>query len=292
MSARRRKSLFPDLGFGLGLRADHYSEILNGGASVDWFEAISENYMDDGGRPIQRLMQIRRDRPVALHGVSLSIGSVDPLDEDYLERLKKLIDQIQPALVSDHCCWTGFEGQNLHDLLPVPYTLEALRHISERILRVQDRIGRRILLENVSSYISFAHSEMDEWEFLSELVRRADCGLLLDVNNVYVSSVNHGFDPLEFLSGIPADRIGQIHLAGHSESVSKDGSRFLIDTHDTSVCPKVWMLYEQAIQLTGPVSTMVEWDTDIPRYEVLEAEVFKAKAIQEGLFERAQETIA
>lgn len=281
-NAQSRSGLFPDLGIGLGLRVPHYSDIRGGRSKVQWFEALSENYMEDGGRPIHILSEIRKEKTIALHGVSLSVASTDPLNGDYLKRLKILVDRVEPAIISDHCCWTGFAGQNLHDLMPVPFTREAINHIADRVLKVQDILGRRILLENVSSYISFKHSEMSEWEFLRELVIRADCGLLLDVNNVYVSSVNHGFDPMTYINAIPKERVGQIHLAGHSKR-EEAGEIFLIDTHDGPVCEDVWSLYEKTLNHVGLVSTMVEWDADIPSYERLEAEVTKAEHLRKDV---------
>jgi uncharacterized protein len=278
MSASKNLKLFPNLGTGLGLRAQHYQDVRK--SSVQWFEALSENYMEDGGRPVHILTEIRKEKPLVLHGVSLSIASVDPLNDDYIDRLKTLIDRVEPSIVSDHCCWTGVNGQNLHDLMPTPFTQEAIDHISSRVLEVQERLGRRILLENVSSYLSFKHSEMTEWDFLKALVEKADCGLLLDVNNVYVSSVNHGFDPMDYIRAIPPERVGQIHLAGHSEREDVSGRRFLIDTHDTPVCDEVWSLYEQTLSHVGHVSTMVEWDANIPSFERLEEEISKAAAIQ------------
>lgn len=271
----------PNLGLGLGLRSDHYAEVLSGKSSVSWFECTTENYMGDGGRPLQILEQVRRDRPIALHGVSMSLAGTDPLNQDYLQRLKLLVDRIQPAIVSDHCCWTGIGGENLHDLMPVPFTEDVVRHVVGRIQKVQDFLGRRILLENVSSYITFKHSEMTEWEFLAQICRRADCGLVLDVNNVFVSATNHGFNPLEFIRGIPVGRVGQLHLAGHSRTETPDGKLLLIDTHDHPVCPEVWDLYRQVLQRFGRVSTMVEWDAEIPDYATLEAELWKARTIEQ-----------
>ena len=279
-----KNSLFPDLGFGLGLRSDHYAEVLKGRSpEVSWFEVVTENYLGDGGRPLSVLEKIRERYPIALHGVSLSIGSVDPLSLDYLKRMRALVDHIDPAIISDHCCWTGVQGENIHDLLPLPFTQEAVRHVSNRVTRVQDRLGRRILLENVSSYLTFGHSEMTEWEFLSEIAKRADCGILLDVNNIYVSSVNHGFDPDDYLAGIPCERVGQMHLAGHATQTTDDGGVFLIDTHDRPVCQEVWALYEKAVLRFGRVSTMVEWDAEIPSYAVLKSELEKARIIEENV---------
>ena len=262
------------LGFGLGLRPVHYPEILEGDPRVDWFEAISENYMVPGGRPLHMLMRVRERWPVALHGVSLSIGSTDPLDEDYLRRLKALADRVEPAWISDHLCWTGVGGVNLHDLLPLPYTEEALEHVVGRVLRVQERLGRRILLENVSSYVTFAQSAVPEWEFLAEVARRADCLLLLDVNNVYVSAFNHEFDPLAYLDAIPGERVRQIHLAGH-----ENNGTHIIDTHDHPVIDPVWSLYAEAIRRFGPVTTMIERDDRIPPLTELESELDRARAV-------------
>lgn len=286
LAAKRPESLFPKLGFGLGLRTPHYQDVLAGRSTVAWFEALSENYMDDGGRPIHQLKKVRADRPIALHGVSLSVGSADPLDQDYLGRLRHLCEVIEPAIVSDHCCWTSIDGQNLHDLMPLPFTEEAVAHISARVLQVQEKLGRRILLENLSTYVGFKHSEMSEWEFMAEIARRADCGLLLDINNVYVNSVNHGFDPLTYLHALPTERIGQIHLAGHSTNTLENGQTFLIDTHDEPVCDAVWNLYEDTIGRTGPLNTMIEWDANIPEYKQLEAEIDKARSIERRLYEK------
>lgn len=267
------------LGFGLGLRPQHYAEILDrpDGAPpprVDWFEIISENYMAAGGRPLANLMRVAARYPIVMHGVSLSIGSVDPLDEDYLDQLKALADATSPAWVSDHLCWTGVDGVNFHDLLPLPYTEEALAHVAARVRRVQDRLGRRIALENASTYVAFASSEMTEWAFLAELARRADCDLVLDVNNIYVSGYNHDFDPLAFIAGLPAERVIQIHLAGHEHNQTH-----IIDTHDAPVIDAVWDLYARTIALLGPVSTMIERDADIPPFAELEAELDRARAI-------------
>lgn len=285
--------LFPSLGLGLGLRPPHYREVLGGRASVSWFEVISENFMGDGGRPLAVLEKVRRDFPVALHGVSLSLGSADPSKNGYakehLQRLRALVKRFDPAIVSDHCCWTEARGRNLHDLLPLPFTDEAIGTVVSRVSQVQEALGRRILIENVSSYLSFPHSEMTEWEFLAEIARRADCGILLDINNIYVSSVNHGFDPLEYLAGIPGERVGQVHLAGHSILEGAKGKRFLIDTHDEEVCQEVWDLYAHAFRRFGDVSTMVEWDAKIPSYSRLEGEVRKAGAIQKRIREEGIE---
>ena len=249
----------PYLGFGLGLRPQHYREILDGSPAVDWFEIISENYMIEGGQPLYMLDRICERYPVVMHGVSLSIASTAPLDLDYLGALKKLAERVNPKWISDHLCWTGVHGVNLHDLLPIPYTQEALDHVVERVGQVQDFLGRRLTLENVSSYVTFGQSEMTEWEFVSEVAKRADCWLLFDVNNVYVSAFNHGFSTDEFLHGVPRDRVVQFHVAGHSHEESH-----IIDTHDHPVCPEVWDFYREAVTHFGPVSTMIERDDNIP----------------------------
>ncbi len=268
----------PFLGVGVGLRTAHYPDVLERGRNnrlgVDWFELLSENYMVSGGRPLRIMREVRALAPVALHGVSLNIGSTDPLDKEYLNELDKLIRLARPSWVSDHLCWTGVQGRNLHDLLPLPYTEEAVHHVAARVRRVQDRLGRRIALENVSSYLSFIPDGMSESEFLLAIVEEADCGILLDVNNVFVSAHNHAFDANQYVDSIPKDRVFQIHLAGHS--VSGD---MLIDTHDHPVCDSVWRLYERIISRLGPVSTLIEWDDEIPTYERLVEEADKARTI-------------
>jgi uncharacterized protein len=269
---------YPALGYGLGLRVDHYEEILDNHPRIDWFEAMSENYMIPGGRPLHYLRRIRERYPVVMHGVSLSIGSADPLNRDYLKKLKELASTVSPAWISDHLCWTGVENTNLHDLMPLPYTEEALTHVSDRVSEVQDFLGRRILLENVSSYVTFHDSSLTEWEFLSEIAKRADCLILLDVNNIYVSSHNHHFDPLDYLRGVPADRVQQFHLAGHQRQ-----GELIIDTHDAPIIDPVWKLYEQAIERFGFVSTMIERDDQIPSLAELVAELDVARGIAEPL---------
>lgn len=264
-----------DLGHGVGLRREHFEQVLEGPARVDWFEVVSENFMVRGGRPLHVLQQVRRDFPVVLHGVSLSIGSTDPLGESYLEELARLIERVEPAWVSDHLCWTGVGGHNAHDLLPLPYTEEALRHVASRISQVQDRLGRRIALENVSSYLEFQGSTLPEWEFLAELATRADCGILLDVNNVFVSACNHGFDPHKYLEAIPVERVWQIHLAGHS-----DRGTHLLDTHGTQVCDAVWDLYRVACRRFGAVASLVEWDENVPDWALLQEESDTARRIR------------
>jgi uncharacterized protein (UPF0276 family) len=283
VQSRKKANLFPYLGFGLGLRSEHYEIATEGRAEVSWFEVVSENYMRDGGRPLAILEKVREHYPLFFHGVSLSLGSADSLDLDYLKKLKKLIRNFQPALVSDHCCWTRVEGENLHDLMPLPFTQEAVNLLVEKVQQVQDYLGRRIAIENVSSYLTYRHSEMTEWEFLKEVSEKSDCGLLLDVNNVYVSSVNHSFDPMTYIKGIPSERVAQIHLAGHSVQFTEAGQRYLIDTHDAPVCEEVWSLYEKTVFHLGLVSTMVERDAEIPEYSVLEAEMKRARQICQGV---------
>jgi uncharacterized protein len=269
----------PYLGFGLGLRPQHYSEILEGSWPIDWFEIISENFMVPGGRPVAMLEQIRARCPIVMHGVSLSIASTAPLDMEYLASLKALAHRVQPKWISDHLCWTGVHGVNLHDLLPIPYTHEALEHIVSRVHKVQEVLGRTIALENVSTYVRFTHSDMTECEFISELSRRTGCWLLLDINNVFVNAFNHGFDALDFLNRIPADRIVQFHVAGHSDMGSH-----LIDSHDQPVRDEVWDLYRAALARFGPVSTMIERDEDIPPLAEVVAELSYARSIAEDVF--------
>jgi uncharacterized protein (UPF0276 family) len=266
----------PALGFGLGLRVDHYEAILAGKPEVDWFEVLTENYLVPGGKPLHYLMRMRERYPLAMHGVSLSIGSSAPLDREYLRQLRALAQRVEPAWISDHLCWTGVAGRNTHDLLPLPYTEEALANVAERVRIVQDFLGRRILLENVSSYVGFRDSHLSEWQFLSEIAARADCLLLLDVNNIYVSAVNHEFDPLEYLNAIPVERVQQIHLAGH-----EDHGDYLVDTHDHPVPDPVWELYASAVRRFGAVSTMIERDDHIPPLEELCAELAQARALCE-----------
>ncbi len=263
-----------DVGCGVGLRSQHYPVITEIWPPMDWFEAVSENYMDTGGRPIHILEKVRQHYPVALHGTALSIGSIDPLNQDYLARLKNLIDRIEPFIVSDHLCWSGAEGEALHDLLPLPFTEEALRHIVERVQKVQDRIGRKILLENVSSYLTYRHSTITEWEFLTQTARRSGCGILLDLNNLYVNAVNHQFDPYEYLNSIPGELIGQFHLAGHT-----DMGAFLFDTHSAEVIDPVWELYRRALKLWGRIPALIEWDDHIPPFERLAQEAETARKI-------------
>lgn len=262
----------PTLGFGLGLRTDHYQYILDHRPNVDWFEALSENYMVAGGKPKYFLHAVRRDYPIVLHGVSLSIGSCDPLNQDYLRSLADLAREVEPEWVSDHLCWTGVAGVNTHDLMPLPYTEEAIQHVADRIQQVQDFLQRRLLIENVSSYVSYAHSKISEWEFYSAVVERADCLMLLDINNIYVSSRNQDFNPSRYLQSIDPERVQQFHLAGHT-----DNGDHVIDTHDHPVRDEVWSLYREALRHFGPVSTMIERDDNIPPFEELLAELAVAR---------------
>jgi uncharacterized protein (UPF0276 family) len=262
----------PDLGTGIGLRTVHFGEILAGKPALDWFEVLSENFMDTGGRPLFVLDRVVERYPVALHGVSLSIGSTDPLDRAYLQKLKALAKRTRARWVSDHLCWTGVLGRNTHDLLPLPYDAATLRHVTRRVKQVQDALERPLVLENPSSYLEYARSTMTEWEFLSELCEATGCGLLLDVNNVYVSSYNHGFDPRQYVDGIPADRVVQVHLAGHTNH-----GTHILDTHSGRAIPEVWKLYERLVSHTGPVSTLFEWDADIPPLATVVREAAKAR---------------
>lgn len=270
------------LGFGLGLRVDHYEAILADNPPVDWFEALTENYLVPGGKPLDYLMRIRERYPMVLHGVSLSIGSTQALDRNYLAQLKALAARVEPHWISDHLCWTGIAGRNMHDLLPLPYTEEAVSNVVERVKTVQDILGRRILIENVSSYVTYRDSQVTEWEFLREIAQRADCLLLLDVNNIYVSSVNHEFDPLDYLNAIPVDRVQQIHLAGH-----ENHGDYLIDTHDHPVPDPVWELYDAAVRRFGSVSTLIERDANIPPLEELCSELDAARRLAERALARA-----
>ena len=269
------------LGFGLGLRAQHYAEILNSNPAIDWFEVISENYMVPGGQPLRMLDAICERYPVVMHGVSLSIAGTNPLDRDYLAQLKSLAKRVKPKWISDHLCWTGVHGVNLHDLFPIPYTEEALQHVVSRIAKVQDFLGTRIAIENVSSYITYESSEMEEWDFVAEVAKRADCWLLLDINNVFVSGFNHNFSTHAFIDAIPVDRVVQFHLAGHSE-----GKHHLIDTHDQAVSEEVWHLYERALQKFGPITTMIERDDNIPPLSDLVAELNRARSISASIFSK------
>lgn len=272
----------PHLGVGIGLRVPHYGDALararDGRLGVDFVEIVSENFMGAGGRPRRILEGMRAQLPVVMHGVSMNLGSSDALDAVYLAALDELARRVEPRWLSDHLCWTGVGGQNLHDLMPLPACEDVLDYVALRIRRVQDRLGRRIAVENVSSYVSFAADELDEWTFLAELAERADCGVLLDVNNVFVSAHNHGFDARAYLDAIPAERIFQIHLAGHSES-----GPLLVDTHDHPVKDEVWALYERLIARTGPVSTLIEWDDRLPTLDRLIEEAARARRVLDAV---------
>jgi len=274
--------LAPSLGFGLGARPAHYDDLLLRSTDIDWLEALTENYLVPGGKPLHYLHRLSERYPVVLHGVSLSIGGSDALDREYLKQVRTLASDVDARWISDHLCWTGVDGVNLHDLMPVPFTGEALRHIAARIRDVQDFLGRRILIENVSSYLSYRDDEMTEWEFLGELTHEADCLILLDINNVYVSSVNHGFDALEYLRNIPTERVQQFHLAGHSNM-----GTHLVDTHDAPVADAVWELYTAAVRRFGAASPMIERDANIPDLTELVNELNKARDIAESLAQAA-----
>jgi len=280
VDASRRLGL-PDLGDGVGLRDVHFAHLMSTPPAdwgVDWFEVISENFIDNHGWARRVLETVAAHRPIVMHGVSLSIGSTSPLDKVYLAKLRALAEWVRPAWVSDHLCWTGLNGHNSHDLLPMPLTEQALAHTADRVRYVQDWLGRPLVLENPSTYLEFKASQMPEWEFLGRLTEDTGCGLLLDVNNVHVSATNHGFDPTTYIDALPADRIAQVHLAGCS-----DCGRYLIDTHDHPVPDAVWPLYARAQARTGGVSTLLEWDAEIPPFEELLAELAKAKPAREGL---------
>jgi uncharacterized protein (UPF0276 family) len=262
---------FTNYGVGIGLRIPHYQHILSRKPVVDWFEIISENYMIGGGRPLEILDQILEQYKVVQHGVSMYFGSVDPLNREHLKRLKELVRRTKTPWLSDHLCWGSVDGRYTHDLLPMPYTWEAVEVTAQKIRQVQDFVEVPVVVENVSSYAEFHVSEMTEWEFLTEVVERADCGMLLDVNNIYVSSRNHNFDPFTYLNFVPAHRVAQIHIAGHSKF-----EKYILDTHDHPVLPAVWRLYARAIERCGPTATLLEWDDNIPSFEEVHAEALKA----------------
>ena len=260
-----------DLGVGIGLRNVHFGHVLENWPELDWFEVLSENFMHTGGRPVHVLDQVAERYPLVMHGVSLNVGSTDPLDMDYLQELKNLRDRCRAVFVSDHLCWTGVDGKNLHDLLPMPYTEEALRHLVGRIRQVQDFLEMPLVLENPSTYLEFADSTMTEPEFLAAMAAETGCGLLMDVNNVYVCAQNHGFDAHEYLEQVPWDRVVQFHMAGHTVFETH-----LLDTHSAPVCDEVWRMYARAHELSGGRSTLLEWDADIPSFEEVRAEAHKA----------------
>lgn len=268
-------SVTPHGGFGLGLRVPHYEDYLSRAVPVDFLEIISENFMLDGGRPLHIIDRIRERYPVAMHGVSMSLGSADGLRPDYLQRLKTLADRVKPLWVSDHLCWTGVDSFNSHDLLPVPFTEEALQVVCSNIAHAQYVLDRPILIENASTYVTFTDNQLSEWEFIGELCRRTGCYLLLDINNVYVNSKNHAFDPWDFISGVPSDRVLEIHLAGHSQ-----GRSCLIDTHDTEVPDAVWSLYEAASRRLPNAATLIERDDNIPPLEAMLGELDRARRIR------------
>src|SRR5713226_9283817 len=268
----------PDLGVGVGWRRQHYAHVIAERPAIGWFEVIAENFMVEGGRPLRILEQVRADYPIVLHGVSMSIGSTDPLNREHLHRLAQLARRFEPAWISDHLCWTGVGGRNLHDLLPLPYTEEAIHHVAARIRRVQETLERPMLIENVSSYIAFVDSTMTEWEFISAIAEEADCGILLDINNIFVSAFNHRFDANDYIDSVPVERVVQYHLAGHS-----DHGTYLLDTHDHPIREEVWALYERAARRFGEVATLVEWDDNIPEFAVLAEASEHANAIFDSL---------
>jgi len=263
-------------GCGIGLRREHYGAVLSERPEINWVEVISENFMVPGGRPRHVLERVRSNYPVALHGVSLSVGSAEPLSGEYLSRLRTLVAWVEPAIVSDHLCWTGLGGHNSHDLLPLPFTAEAVRNAAAKVRQVQDALGRRILLENVSSYLEYGASEMTEWQFVAAVADEADCFLLLDVNNVYVNARNHGFDPGPYLDGLPAGRVRQFHLAGH-----EDHQDFVIDTHDSPIGDPVWELFRRAVERFGAQPALIERDANVPPLDQLLAEARRAQAVLE-----------
>lgn len=264
---------------GIGLRSQYERTILADGASCGWLEAHSENYFGPGGGPINRLLALRETFPISLHGVGLGLGNADPLEAVHLDRLAQLVHQVEPRFVSEHLCWNAHAGRNFNDLLPLPFTAEAIRHVSERIIRIQDVLGRRILIENVSSYLEFEHAEMSECAFLREVAERADCGILLDVNNIYVNANNHGYNALEFIAAMNPARVEELHLAGHTRREFEDGAVLWIDTHDRPVSAEVWTLYRETVDRLGPRPTLIEWDANFPPLCTLEAEARTADRI-------------
>jgi uncharacterized protein len=271
----------PWLGFGLGLRTEHYQDILKHQPDVDWFEVITENYLVDGGKPLDFLHRIREHYPMVMHGVSMSIGSTDPIDWDYVAKVKKLADDLDVPWFSDHLCWTGVDHKNLHDLMPLPYNEDTVNHLAERIRQVQDFVERPMLIENLSSYVTYKASVMTEWEFLQSIAERADCKILLDINNIYVSAFNHEFDAGDYLNGLDGKRIWQFHLAGHLNT-----GNYIVDTHDHPVIDPVWQLYAQAVEKFGPVSVMIERDANIPPLSDVMAELAMAREIAEPIHAR------
>lgn len=266
---------------GIGLRSAHHARVIDERPPIAWFEIHAENYFADGGPQLRLLEQVRSDYPLSVHGVGLGLGTADPLDHRHLRQLRRLVERFEPGLVSEHLCWCAIDGRHHNDLLPLPQTEEALRHCIERVLEVQDLLGRRIAIENVSSYVRLGNATLSEWEFVASLVRESGCALLLDVNNVYVNARNHDFDPRQYLRALPAEAVVEIHLAGHS--VERHGSRELrVDTHGSRVCEEVWSLYRYALAHCGPVPTLIEWDTDVPALEVLLEEAATAQRLLEA----------
>jgi uncharacterized protein (UPF0276 family) len=280
--AANRFNGFTNLGIGIGLRVPHYNHILTQKPTVDWFEIISENYMCDAGRPLEVLDSILEQYQVVQHGVSMYFGSTDPLNRDHLKRLKRLVRKTNTPFLSDHLCWGSVDGNYTHDLLPMPYTFAAAKSTAERIRAVQDFVEVPVIVENVSSYAEFHLSEMTEWQFLTEVAETADCGILLDVNNIYVSSQNHTFNPFDYLNNVPHERVAQIHLAGHSKY-----ERYILDTHDHAVIDPVWKLYARAIELCGPTATLLEWDAKIPSFDEVHSEALKARKYLQAVQQRA-----
>ncbi len=264
----------PIHGAGIGLRTPHYAYIEQEQPSIPWFEVLVDNYLGKGGLPLRHLELVRRDYPITFHGVGMSLGSTDPLNRDYLKRLKDLVERFQPAYVSDHLCWVSAEGRYGHELVPLPYVESVVNHIVDRVQCVQEFLGRSILIENVSSYLTYKISDMEEWDFLSLIAERAGCEILLDINNVYVSARNHGFDPEDYILKVPVDRVRQFHLAGH-----EDQGTHLLDSHSNSVHDSVWELYKKTLLHLGPLPTLIEWDNNIPEFPVLYAEAAKAQGL-------------
>jgi uncharacterized protein len=253
----------------------HHAELLAARAPVGWLEGHSENYFCEGGAQREVIERLRADYPLSLHGVGLSLGTTDPLDADHLRKLRDLVRRTEPALVSEHLSWSSVGGRFMNDLLPLPYTEEALAHASARVRYLQDYLGRQVLIENISSYLRFADEQLEEWEFLAALAQQADCLLLVDINNIHINACNHGFDAQQYMAALPRERVRELHLAGHVIN-HHDGREIRIDTHSAPVCQAVWHLYEQALDCFGPVPTLIEWDADIPALEVLVAEAHKA----------------
>ena len=264
-------------GAGLGLRSAHYQQIFETKPKVPWFELLSDNHMADGGLPVIRAEKIRQDYPITLHGVGMSLGSADPLNMQYLQRLKTLAERLEPVYVSDHLAWVSINGQYTHDLLPLPYNRHTLKHVCERIEQVQEFLGRTLLVENPSSYLTFKDSDMSEWEFINEMAQTTGCELLIDINNIYVSAVNHDFDPYQYIKALPANKVKEIHLAGYEKM-----NNYLFDTHGYQVHPPVWDLYQGALELFGPTPTLIEWDTDVPDFNTLQGEALKAEQLMQA----------